>query len=71
MNYDDVMNKQRQLIYAQRIEVVDGKDVLTRYLNSRDSCRTRIVNEFVDLTSTMITASTMKKINNELELKVH
>ncbi|MCQ2417605.1 MAG: preprotein translocase subunit SecA [Oscillospiraceae bacterium] len=27
LNYDDVMNKQRQLIYEQRSEVLDGKDL--------------------------------------------
>ena len=27
LNYDDVMNKQRQLIYAERNEVLNGKDV--------------------------------------------
>lgn len=27
MNFDDVINKQRELIYAERAEILDGEDV--------------------------------------------
>ena len=33
LEYDDVMNKQREIIYAQRREVLDGKDIKETILN--------------------------------------
>ncbi|HJB30531.1 preprotein translocase subunit SecA [uncultured Oscillibacter sp.] len=33
LEYDDVMNKQREIIYAQRREVLDGKDLKETILN--------------------------------------
>jgi preprotein translocase subunit SecA len=70
LNYDDVMNKQRQLIYAQRNEVLDGKDVHDQILKFARQLSDEIVNEFVDLTSNDETSIDYEKINNELELKV-
>jgi len=70
LNYDDVMNKQRQLIYAQRNEVLDGKDVHDQILKFSRQLSDEIVNEFVDLTSSDETTIDYELVNNELELKV-
>ena len=33
LEYDDVMNKQREIIYDQRRQVLDGKDIKETVLN--------------------------------------
>jgi len=37
LEYDDVMNKQRETIYSQRREILEGKDLREYYLNLIDS----------------------------------
>lgn len=70
LNYDDVMNKQRQLIYTQRNEVLDGKDVHDQILKFIEPLCDEIVNQFIDFTQHDETTIDYTAINNELELKV-
>ncbi len=44
LEYDDVMNRQRELIYAQRNKVLDGEELKPSILNMLDEC----VNDAVD-----------------------
>ena len=44
LEYDDVMNRQRELIYAQRNQVLDGEELKPSILKMLDEC----VNEAVD-----------------------
>lgn len=48
LNYDDVMNKQRQLIYSQRNEVLDGKDVHEQIIKYIEPLAYEIVDSFVN-----------------------
>ena len=36
LSYDDVMNAQREIIYKQRAEVLDGKDIHDQILDMMD-----------------------------------
>ncbi|MGB4582411.1 MAG: preprotein translocase subunit SecA [Coriobacteriia bacterium] len=46
LEYDDVMNKQRQVIYAERNEILDGKDIRARVEEMIGETVTSIVGEF-------------------------
>ncbi|MDR0697585.1 MAG: preprotein translocase subunit SecA [Christensenellaceae bacterium] len=70
LNYDDVMNKQRQLIYAQRNEVLDGKDVHDQIIKYMEPVIEEITNSFVDFTQGDETTIDYANFNNNLELKV-
>ena len=48
LNYDDVMNKQRQLIYSQRNEVLDGADVHAQVLKYIEPIASSLVATFVN-----------------------
>ncbi len=48
LNYDDVMNKQRQLIYSQRNEVLDGADVHEQILKYIEPIAQSLVMSFVN-----------------------
>ncbi len=47
LEYDDVMNKQREIIYSQRKQVLDGEDVTASIRNMLTSSITSSVNEIV------------------------
>ncbi len=47
LEYDDVMNKQRELIYAQRNLVLDGEDVKERVLSMIDGTIDAAVNTYL------------------------
>ena len=47
LQYDDVMNVQRTVIYQQRREVLDGKDLKTSVSNMIDSVIENIVNSYI------------------------
>ena len=51
LEYDDVMNKQRQTIYAERDKVLDGKDLPAHISEVIDSTVKRCVAEFVPVDS--------------------
>ena len=46
LNYDDVMNVQREIIYKQRREVLDGEDLKDKVLNMIDTVAEDIVNMY-------------------------
>jgi len=48
LEYDDVMNKQRELIYAQRKKVLEGEDLHPVYLNMIKNIMTDIMVTFCD-----------------------
>lgn len=47
LQYDDVMNKQREIIYTQRDMVLDGKDVHSFILNMMDEMVSDIVDTYI------------------------
>jgi len=49
LNYDDVMNQQRELIYAQRKEVLDGKDLSETIRNMIDAVAENIVSIYTNV----------------------
>ena len=44
LNYDDVMNNQREIIYSQRREVLDGENLKDKVLKMMDDVATDVVN---------------------------
>ncbi|MFA7673824.1 MAG: preprotein translocase subunit SecA, partial [Clostridia bacterium] len=46
IQYDDVMNAQRNLIYAQRRQVLEGQDMKGSYLKMMDSVITRLTDDY-------------------------
>ncbi|MDR2267359.1 MAG: preprotein translocase subunit SecA [Christensenellaceae bacterium] len=70
LNYDDVMNKQRQLIYAQRNEVLAGKDVHDQIVKYMEPLIEDITSSFVDFTQGDETTIDYDNFNNTLELKL-
>lgn len=48
LQYDDVMNKQRETIYAQRREVLDGENLKDDVMNMIDSVANEIVPEYIN-----------------------
>lgn len=70
LNYDDVMNKQRQLIYEQRNAVLEGKDVHEQILKYIEPLAFEIVNSFVDFDEQDETSVDYNGFNAALELKL-
>jgi preprotein translocase subunit SecA len=64
------MNKQRQLIYTQRNEVLQGKDVHEQILKYFEPLAEEIVVSFVDFEAGDETSVDYKNLNNTLELKL-
>ena len=48
LNYDDVMNTQREIIYKQRREVLDGENIKESVMNMMDYTCEAIVSTFAD-----------------------
>ena len=48
LKYDDVMNAQREIIYKQRREVLDGEDIHDNILNMINSIAEEIVSTFIE-----------------------
>lgn len=70
LNYDDVMNKQRQLIYSQRNEVLNGADVHEQILKYFQPLVDGIVYNFVDFTQGDETTIDYDSLNLALEQRV-
>ena len=49
LSYDDVMNQQRELIYAQRKEVLDGKDISGNISNMIDSVSENVISIYTNV----------------------
>lgn len=70
LNYDDVMNKQRQLMYSQRNEVLEGKDVHDQIVKYMEPLAYEIVAQFADFDRGDETQIDYDAFNRELELKL-
>ncbi|MGB4033811.1 MAG: SEC-C metal-binding domain-containing protein, partial [Christensenellales bacterium] len=70
MNYDDVMNKQRQLIYSQRNEVLRGADVHDQVMKYLPDVVREIVYEYADFSSGDETSIEYEAFNRALEQRV-
>ena len=66
LEYDDVMNKQRQLIYSERNEVLDGKDVHEQVLKYFDPIVDDIVYKYLDAEGE-VTDERIEMFNRDLE----
>ncbi len=66
LEYDDVMNKQRGLIYAERNEVLGGKDVHEQILKYFEPIASEIVNKYLD-TEDGFDMARIQAFNSELE----
>ncbi len=69
LEYDDVMNKQRQLVYAERNQVLDGKDIHEQILKYFEPIVSEIVYKYLDAEGEM-DASRIAAFNQELENKL-
>ena len=67
LNYDDVMNKQRQLIYAERQKVFNGEDVHDQILKYIEPSVADIVARYVDYSSGDETTVDYDAFNGALE----
>lgn len=67
LNYDDVMNKQRQLIYAERQKVFNGEDVHDQILKYIEPAVSNIVADYVHFDSGDETTVDYDAFNNALE----
>ena len=47
LNYDDVLNKQREIIYTQRSQVLDGEDLHASILNMMHELAVESVNNYL------------------------
>lgn len=70
LNYDDVMNKQRQLIYSQRNEVLRGADVHEQVKKYIEPLIADVVSQFVDFSSGDETTVDYDSLNRNLEQRV-
>lgn len=70
LNYDDVMNKQRQLIYSQRNEVLGGADVHEQVIKYLEPLISDIVSQFVDFSNGDETTVNYDALNLALEQRV-
>lgn len=67
LNYDDVMNKQRQLIYAERNKVFDGTDVHEQILKYMEPAISELVAQYVDFNNGDETTVNYEAFNGALE----
>lgn len=70
LNYDDVMNKQRQIIYSQRNEVINGADVHEQVLKYFVPVAEDIIGEYVDFTSGDESTVNYEAVNRALEQRI-
>jgi preprotein translocase subunit SecA len=70
LNYDDVMNQQRKLVYEQRNQVLDGEDVHEQILKYMKPIVEDIIGEFVDLTKDDETNIDYDAFNRALEQRI-
>ena len=68
LNYDDVMNTQREIIYKQRREVLDGENIKESVINMMDATVDSIVTAFGDEDSVNIDEALLLEIDTTLGL---
>ena len=66
LQYDDVMNTQREIIYKQRREVLDGENLKDNVLGMMDSTVENIVNAFAIDDDIVIDDAIKQEISNNL-----
>ena len=64
LQYDDVMNSQREIIYAQRKQVLDGEDLKSNVFNMMDDSIERLVNSYVENDVVLNSESLVQDIEN-------
>lgn len=69
LNYDDVMNAQREIIYAERGKVLDGLDVHEQILDMIDDLAEEIIGYYADYKTDYLTWD-YEAFNNALEQKM-
>ncbi len=70
LNYDDVMNKQRELIYAQRNDVLDGIDVHEQIIGFYEDVVNDVMEYYRDFTEEEDTLESIAEFNKKLEESV-
>ncbi len=70
LNYDDVMNKQRELIYGQRNEVLDGIDVHEQILGFYEDVVADAMADYRDFTEDEDKEEAIAQFNRHLEESV-
>lgn len=70
LNYDDVMNQQRKLIYQQRNQVLDGEDVHSQILLYIKELAGQIIGEFIDFSNSDETNINYETVNRALEQRI-
>ena len=68
LSYDDVMNTQREIIYKQRREVLDGENIKDNVLGMMDSTVESIVSAFSDEENVIIDEAILLEIDTTLGL---
>ncbi len=63
LKYDDVMNAQREIIYAQRKQVLDGEDIHSNIINMMEFVAENIPNMFVEGENQELN---IESLNNEI-----
>ena len=71
LNYDDVMNTQREIIYKQRREVLDGENIKESVVNMMDSTVETIVSAYAEDENINIDEALLLEINTTLGLDKH
>ncbi len=69
LQFDDVMNKQREIIYTERNKVLDGEDVHEQVMGMFPDYVTEIVNNYLDVNKPYFEWK-LDPINNALEDKL-
>ena len=68
LNYDDVMNTQREIIYKQRREVLDGENIKDNVLSMMDATVEAIVSAYAEDENVNIDEALLLEINTTLGL---
>ncbi|MBR6253586.1 MAG: preprotein translocase subunit SecA [Clostridia bacterium] len=71
LNYDDVMNTQREIIYKQRREVLDGENIKDSVMNMMDSTVETIVSAFAEDENINVDEALLAEIHTTLGLDKH
>jgi len=68
LNYDDVMNTQREIIYKQRREVLDGENIKESVMNMMEYTAEAIVSAFADDEMVNVDEALLLEIETTLDL---
>ena len=68
LNYDDVMNTQREIIYKQRREVLDGENIKDNVISMMDATVEAIISAYAEEENVNIDEALLLEINTTLGL---